>query len=260
VETTETAQRKEKDSRLGITPTQVLASALAAVTAAFLGSTLGVAGTVIGAGVASLVSTIGSAVYQRSLDRTGTTLRSKVVEVRRHGRSPDAAASAAPNTAAKPAVAARAEGEPEGASAGEPQTRQTELTAAPHRQPWWRRGRALVLLTASAFVLGMGVVTAVEMVQGGPISGGDAGTTVGHLFGQPTRQSVIPPPSAPTGSTGPETGTATTSDAPTSTSGATPTTATPSGTTTPPASSAPGTTTPPPTTTTAPVVTVTPSP
>jgi hypothetical protein len=74
---------KEKDNRrLDIRPTQVIAAALAAVTAAFLGSTLGVAGTVIGTGIASLVSTVGSALYQHSLDRTGHSLRSKVASVR----------------------------------------------------------------------------------------------------------------------------------------------------------------------------------
>ncbi|HKS45096.1 MAG TPA: hypothetical protein VJT49_08275 [Amycolatopsis sp.] len=56
-------------------PGQVIASALAAVTAAFLGSTLGVEGTVAGAGIASVVTTIGSEVYLRSLRRTRDAAR-----------------------------------------------------------------------------------------------------------------------------------------------------------------------------------------
>jgi uncharacterized membrane protein YeaQ/YmgE (transglycosylase-associated protein family) len=46
---------------------QVIAGALAAVTAATLGSTLGIAGTVLGAGIASVISTVGAAVYLRSI-------------------------------------------------------------------------------------------------------------------------------------------------------------------------------------------------
>jgi hypothetical protein len=48
---------------------QVLTGGLAAITAALLGSTLGVAGTVLGAGVASVVTTIAASVYLRSLQR-----------------------------------------------------------------------------------------------------------------------------------------------------------------------------------------------
>lgn len=59
----------------GLSPAQVAASALAAVTAAFLGSTLGVAGTVIGAGIASVVTTVGGEVYLRSLRRTRAAAR-----------------------------------------------------------------------------------------------------------------------------------------------------------------------------------------
>ncbi len=52
---------------------QVLAGALAAMTSAWIASALGVAGTIIGAAIGSLVVTISSAFYQRGLDR-GRTL------------------------------------------------------------------------------------------------------------------------------------------------------------------------------------------
>ncbi|HJP75150.1 MAG TPA: hypothetical protein VJ914_12825 [Pseudonocardiaceae bacterium] len=70
---TKATQPTEKRSALRLS--QVLATVLAAVTAAFLGSRLGVAGTVTGAGVASLVSTLGTAIYQNSLDRTSRAAR-----------------------------------------------------------------------------------------------------------------------------------------------------------------------------------------
>ncbi|MFG1793205.1 hypothetical protein [Nocardia sp. NPDC049149] len=63
-----TSEKSEKKD--GIKPSQVGAAALAAVTAAFLGSTLGVAGTVAGAGIASVVSTVGGEFYLRSFRRT----------------------------------------------------------------------------------------------------------------------------------------------------------------------------------------------
>ncbi|WP_405163665.1 hypothetical protein OG203_00645 [Nocardia sp. NBC_01499] len=63
-------QKGTTDKKDGIKPSQVTAAALAAVTAAFLGSTLGVAGTVAGAGIASVVSTVGGELYLRSLSKT----------------------------------------------------------------------------------------------------------------------------------------------------------------------------------------------
>jgi len=75
---------KEK-THSDITLSRLVATALAAITAAFLGSRLGVAGTVVGAGVASMVSTLAGALYQRSLDRTSQRVRSRVVPDRRAG-------------------------------------------------------------------------------------------------------------------------------------------------------------------------------
>jgi hypothetical protein len=53
----------------GIEVTKIIAGTLAAVTAAVIGSFLGVAGTLIGAAVASVVGSIGTEIYQKSLHR-----------------------------------------------------------------------------------------------------------------------------------------------------------------------------------------------
>jgi hypothetical protein len=53
---------------------QLIASVLAAVTAAWIASRLGVAGTLIGAALGSFVVTISSAFYGRTLDHTRTLL------------------------------------------------------------------------------------------------------------------------------------------------------------------------------------------
>ncbi|HVV11496.1 hypothetical protein [Amycolatopsis sp.] len=73
-------EEKESTEKTGLKPAQIAASALAAVTAAFLGSTLGVAGTVVGAGIASVVTTVGGELYLRSLRRTRAAAR-KTAEV-----------------------------------------------------------------------------------------------------------------------------------------------------------------------------------
>lgn len=73
---------------------QIGGSALAAVTAAVAASYLGVAGTVIGAAVMSVASTVGTAVYTHYLKRTGDqVIRRTVVarrwQVREHGAVED---------------------------------------------------------------------------------------------------------------------------------------------------------------------------
>lgn len=60
----------EQEKKLEIKPAQVAAGALGAVTAAVLGAKLNLAGTVVGAAVASVVSTVGAALYQHSIERT----------------------------------------------------------------------------------------------------------------------------------------------------------------------------------------------
>lgn len=71
-------KRDESDDRtskkIELSGAQVAGGALASVTAAFLGSHLGVAGTVFGAGMTSVIITVGGALYQRSLEKTKTKL------------------------------------------------------------------------------------------------------------------------------------------------------------------------------------------
>ena len=71
-ENEQTSAEKEKS---GLRIAQILAAALAAVTAALLGSTIGVAGTVVGAGLASVITTVGGELYLRSLRRTREAAR-----------------------------------------------------------------------------------------------------------------------------------------------------------------------------------------
>ncbi|MFJ8916400.1 hypothetical protein [Amycolatopsis sp. NPDC102389] len=75
-ESSEKTEKTEKQGRI----IQVTAAAMAAITAALLGSTLGVAGTVAGAGLASVITTLGGELYLRSLQRTkDAALKARVV-------------------------------------------------------------------------------------------------------------------------------------------------------------------------------------
>ena len=182
------SEHKDKEhgtNRLEIKPTQVAAGALASVTAAVLGSKLGVAGTVAGAGLASVVGTVGASLYERSIHAAKDRVTSRIKQ----------------------------EEPPVGASHDAETVRL--LVAPPKREAGKRRWPMLVAATAAAFVIGMGVLTVVELVDGHATSGDGNRTTVGALFG-PQGQTSTPHPSstAPT-----STATSTTSStAPTTTS------------------------------------------
>jgi hypothetical protein len=202
-------------NRLDIKPTQVAAGALASVTAAVLGSKLGVAGTVTGAGLASVIGTVGTSMYQRSIEATRERVRTRI----------------------------RRDEPPAGASEDAATVR---LMVSPPKEKEARAGRrrwpVTVAAVAVAFVLGMGVLTLVELVDGHATSDDGNRTTVGALFGQPAQSSTPPPTGTPSGtptSTPTSTPPSTTSSTPppsstdTSTSTTTPTTTTTTTTTAP---------------------------
>lgn len=143
----------EQETKSGIRPVQVVAAGLAALTAAFLGSTLGVYGTVIGAGLVSVLTTIGGEIYLRSLERTAQAARrTREIALTRTTREP-----------------------------GPLDDPTVELLARPEPR---RRVRLRWPLIAGAslvaFVLGMVVVTGIEGLTGRTLSGG-AGSTLGRV-------------------------------------------------------------------------------
>jgi hypothetical protein len=149
---------KQSSTGFGV---QVLTGGLAAVTAALLGSTLGVAGTVLGAGIASVVTTIAAAAYARSIQRTRDGVQR--VRARATGTHP----------------------EPPEESSTQPE---------PTRHTRWP-----ILVTAGvlAFVLGMLAITGVEALTGSRISGGQ-GTTIGGIVRPNSRPNPVTPTSTTT--------------------------------------------------------------
>lgn len=71
------------DERTGINWVQVIAAALAAVSSAVVLSTLGVAGTIIGAALGSVTASIGAAVYSRTIDASRQQVAAQAAALKR---------------------------------------------------------------------------------------------------------------------------------------------------------------------------------
>jgi hypothetical protein len=128
----------------------------------------------------------------------------------------------------------------------------TELVAPPAEPRRRFRWPLLAGVTALAFVLGMGVITGIELLADHPLSGGDTGTTISGLLGGPTEKPTTHANTPATDTTTHQASTTTpTPPADSSTNTPTSTTTPPTSTTAPPTS----TTTPPSSTTTGPTPT-----
>jgi hypothetical protein len=124
--------------RFRLSLVQLVASALAAVTAAVAGSYLGVNGTVIGAAVASVLSVAATALYSHSLQRTGERVRAVV---------PASSRWIPPRPAAPVQPAPRAGG--------------------PRRAP---RTAVAAMAALAVFAAALAFLTGVEVVAGRPVS------------------------------------------------------------------------------------------
>lgn len=75
-----------RERRIDLSLPQVAGSAVAAIAAAVAASQLGVYGTILGAGVMSIVATCGGSVFQHFFRRTGEQIREVTVQVKHPGR------------------------------------------------------------------------------------------------------------------------------------------------------------------------------
>ena len=168
----------------GIEISKVIAGTLAAITAAVVGSFLGVAGTLAGAAVASVVGSVGTEIYQRSLSRGAKRLSAIAPTFVK-----------APAAVGTPAVAAATEEE------------SPSHTVAPRLTIRW--GHAAVA-AAVLFVLAMGSLTAFELLAGETVAsavGGDSSSgrsTVSSIMGDESARepAVIPTPDSSTAPSG----------------------------------------------------------
>ncbi|MGI8679884.1 MAG: hypothetical protein ACR2LX_14625 [Jatrophihabitans sp.] len=190
--------RRRRVPRFDLSATQLAATALAAITATFVASYLGVSGTIIGAAVASVATAIGNAVYGQSLRSTRERVR-VVVPARRTRTDP-----ASPTIISSQCGPGRREASPEPCdgpptlpAAGGQRARGAERSdpRRPAATPAlaWRR---VALVAAGVFAAVLAVVTSVEMLAGRPVTDlvrGDSGSGT-TLFGVGTSKDKLPPP------------------------------------------------------------------
>lgn len=171
---------REPQKKLDLSLTGVLGSSLAAITAAFFGAKLGVAGTIIGAGLGSIISAVAAALYTASLRRSRESLKVLTQTGRRREATNDVTT-----------------------------TPETAVGASPVRiKPNWRK---VAIGAGVVFAVAIALITTYEMVSGKTLSGSDGGTSVTRVFNDGAARSPVDP-STPTdpapGSTQPQQSTA----------------------------------------------------
>ncbi|WP_037857474.1 hypothetical protein [Streptomyces sp. NRRL S-340] len=176
--------------RIDLSVAQVAGSAVAAVVAAKLASYFGVYGTILGAGVVSVVATCGGSVFQHFFRRTGEQIRTATVSVRPVAGTDGISAAPAPGGGA-PAPGEFSEG-----------------TVYRARVKSWKRP---VIAAALVFGVTMAGITAYELVSGSSFSG-RGGTTVGDAVtghrgkAAPSGGDTPEPSGSPAGTTGTDDG------------------------------------------------------
>lgn len=187
----EPSENDEKEPiKVSFSLPQLIGGALAAATAAAVGSTLGVAGTIFGAAVASVVGGVGGTLYSAGIDRTHRKVASVIT---RTGPVPvepaegvdltlvDVTAAAAPDAGSGPAMN----------SGDEPSGRKQRI---------WK---VAAITAAAIFAMSLVVITVVELGLGRAFGGGD-GTTVSQVVRPQAKpsKSVSPSPEPTPSTTG----------------------------------------------------------
>jgi len=180
-----------------LTTTKVIAGGMAAATSAVLGSHFGAFGTVGGAAVGSVVTTVGASLYQRSLERARDRVARQIplpatlaARTSLGAARSTAAQRAAQSGAAQSGAAQSGAAQPYGAL--EPSA--SSLAPAPAHFPLGRLIGMSLVGALVFFALGLGVVTGIEWAKGSPLYGGTAGTSVGQALQPATRRATTPPP------------------------------------------------------------------
>lgn len=164
---------------------QLAASVLASVTAAWIASSLGVAGTLIGAALGSAVITLSTALYGRTLDKGRTLLVTTASGTMVQRRVEDGEVAETLDQAGESGPVKSAEFVPD-----EPKPR--------------LRWKTIVVTTVVVLALALAAITAYELVTDRTLDG-SRGTTIGDTFGGDKGQ---PAPSDPKPSSSPDPSTA----------------------------------------------------
>ena len=205
--------------KINLTSAQVGAAAAASVTSAVGASFLGAGGTIAGAAVGSVISTVAGALYTRSLETAQKRLReTTTVLVKRvpndgaqrpgavpthlaevgeppvHPAEADLLATVEAPAPDEPSDAARAGF---GGAGGGVEATQTA--------PAGRRRPLLLFagIAATGFALAVFGISAAESLLGHPVSGGSGGTSVGRVIGTESAAAEDEEPSEPERSVAP---------------------------------------------------------
>ncbi len=194
-----------KTNRLDLSITKIVAGALAAMTAAALGSRLSVAGTVIGAALASVIAAVAGSLYTASLAHTQAKVKT-VFTGRAAGTGVATTVEVVGDHDTRVSTAAPAQPSAPGLD-GHWQLPTTGTSAVdPARKPSWK---SVVIAALVTFALAAATLTTFELVSGHALSGGD-GTTItqvgtGNTGSTKTeRQSPTPKPTPSDTSESPE--------------------------------------------------------
>ncbi|MCW2811722.1 MAG: hypothetical protein JWP61_2180 [Friedmanniella sp.] len=175
---------------LDLSVTQIIGGALAAMTAAFLGSRFSLAGTVAGAAMASIVAAVAGTLYTASLRTTREKVRT--VFSGRVGPSEGVASDTMParvdvRSGRGPDELTRAPVQPEA-------PRTPSVTRTPPSRA--REGRSMLVGAVLAFALAAVSITGFELAYGHNLSGG-TGTTVARVGGLAPAASTATPKATP---------------------------------------------------------------
>ena len=242
--------REKEPIRVSFSLPQITGGALAAATAAAIGSQLGVAGTILGAMVASIVGGVAGTLYSAGIDRTHRRVSEAILrgyDRLRHDPSHDpdelrGLEADGGTTRVLPGVVAAGD-VPTQVLPGlddtvfRPGPDATRAEPPPPSEAPRRRSpvRTVMALTVGAmFLVALSVVTVVELGLGHSLGGG-SGTTVGQVVQPRSSAKPTPTPTATVTTTATASPTATETPTATGTPTATPdpTATTPSGSGTP---------------------------
>ncbi len=169
----------DKPKFFGLSLTQTLVGALAAITSALAASFLGVAGTIIGAALGSIVVTISTALFSHTLTTAKDSIRSTSLVGKQESPSQVVVREAAP--APRPVAGPDHSDRPV----------RVIVTGRARRKPRRRLWVAMVTM----FLLAVGAITGTELILGHPVSSAKkSGTSVSQFVAPPA--TTEPKPSA----------------------------------------------------------------
>lgn len=168
------SEQADEPRRLDINWTQAAGGALAAVSSAVLLSTVGVAGTIIGAAIGSVIVTVGNSVYTYYLAASKERVAAAAVVAKQAARTRSFTRPGATSTTEMRMPAGeRDQADDELREAEEEATQRTNWREIFSRLNWKR----IAVAAAGIFVLAMGAILTFELVAGHSVSSYTGGSS-----------------------------------------------------------------------------------